>query len=477
MDPGQALPRADPYAYVPIMSHWSYWSKIIRYRRNTTATLLFDTIQSANPDDFRAKPAQWRRLSSVDRRPTLVRLRNVVSFAQTLRAMTIKQASRVAEWLSAIDKHLAHPEMERVDSRLKTVTSHVAGNSIDVTRKAVGSTSKSHQTCNSAGVCQSEEDEEVVIVHEHEAKVENPIEVIDLTQEKSNQVNASRNASHKAVASRESSSIPKSTSGLRKKPTRQKRKLVRFSDSDSNQTKVKECEAILADARKRGRESPDWLVDQGRILEKRMDRAIWDAFKTAEFDPMLSLLEQGASASYVRVQGGGESALMAAAYHGNEAACRALIKRGANAAARDRFGHTASSLARQKKHGVLAALLEGLSESTSSDVEGSSSEPPAHALKRKPSSAHSDVDVTDLGKKGETMSLQRVPKRRRGDDQHPRSLSRHPSVTEERPGEGPDSEVDFKSSQENEICMQTALDVANDESQTQNERERPKSAS
>lgn len=447
----------------------------MRYRRSTTATLLFDTIQTANPESIGTKPAQWRRLSSVDRRPALMRLRNVVSFAHTLKAISIKQASRLAHWLSAIDKHLAHPEMEHVDGQLKTLTSHMTSNSRVLAGKAVTSFSKSHQTCNSTDVCPSEEDEEVVIVKEHHAKFEDPVEVIDLTLDKSNHVDATGNLSHKDVRPRESSIILTSASRLRKNSSQKKRKIVRFSDRDSKRSKMKDCEAILADARKRGRESSSWLVDQGRILEKRMDRAIWDAFKTAEFDSMLSLLEQGASASYVRVQGGGESALMAAAYHGNEAACRALLARGANAALHDRFGHTASSLARQKKHGVLAALLEGLSDHTSSDVEASSSRAPATALKTKLSSGHTDELSTDLGEKGGATSPSRVPKRRRGDDQHPRSMPRRLSVAEGRPSEGPDSEVDLQSSHENEICIQTALDVAGNEAEIQDKPERPES--
>lgn len=117
--------------------------------------------------------------------------------------------------------------------------------------------------------------------------------------------------------------------------------------------------ATLADAEAKGRGRDDWLAEQRAILERRVDRAIWEAFRTADFDPLLSLLDHGVSPAYVREKGGCETALMAAAYHGHVDACKALLARGADVAACDRFGHTAVNLARKKQHIEVAALLEG----------------------------------------------------------------------------------------------------------------------
>ena len=56
-----------------------------------------------------------------------------------------------------------------------------------------------------------------------------------------------------------------------------------------------------------------------------MDRAIWDAFRSREFAPIEALLAHGADAGYVRTEGGGETALMAAAYHGRRGDLPSII--------------------------------------------------------------------------------------------------------------------------------------------------------
>ena len=85
-------------------------------------------------------------------------------------------------------------------------------------------------------------------------------------------------------------------------------------------------------------------AQQRRLLGRRMDRAIWDAFRSREFAPIEALLAHGADAGYVRTEGGGETALMAAAYHGREEICRALLSRGADPRKQDKRGHDAAAL-------------------------------------------------------------------------------------------------------------------------------------
>ena len=97
-----------------------------------------------------------------------------------------------------------------------------------------------------------------------------------------------------------------------------------------------------------------------RLLGRRMDRAIWDAFRSREFAPIEALLGHGADAAYVRTEGGGETALMAAAYHGREEICRALLSRGADPRKTDKRGHDAAALARVKGNATLATLLSGV---------------------------------------------------------------------------------------------------------------------
>merc|ERR1711938_374275 len=57
---------------------------------------------------------------------------------------------------------------------------------------------------------------------------------------------------------------------------------------------------------------------------------------------------------------GGETALMAAAYHGREEICRALLSRGADPRKQDKRGHDAAALARVKGNATLATLLDGV---------------------------------------------------------------------------------------------------------------------
>ena len=104
-----------------------------------------------------------------------------------------------------------------------------------------------------------------------------------------------------------------------KKPaTRRASKGARVAFADGSKPVAVDTPAPVAD--------PQRQAQQRRLLGRRMDRAIWDAFRSREFAPIEALLAHGADAGYVRTEGGGETALMAAAYHGREEICRALLK-------------------------------------------------------------------------------------------------------------------------------------------------------
>ena len=132
-----------------------------------------------------------------------------------------------------------------------------------------------------------------------------------------------------------------------------------------------------------------------------MDRAIWDAFRSREFAPIEALLAHGADAGYVRTEGGGETALMAAAYHGREEICRALLSRGADPRKQDKRGHDAAALARVKGNATLATLLDGVCLEPVAAPPRAATPPPPEA----PAAAKS-------------------PKQR-GDDVHPRLLKKN----------------------------------------------------
>uniref|UniRef100_A0A7S3NJJ4 Uncharacterized protein n=1 Tax=Aureoumbra lagunensis TaxID=44058 RepID=A0A7S3NJJ4_9STRA len=119
-----------------------------------------------------------------------------------------------------------------------------------------------------------------------------------------------------------------------------------------------DVDALLARAATRGRGQAHWRASQASILAKRMDRAIWDAFRSAEFEPLLSLLDHGASANYSRLSK--ETALMAAAYCGRDDVAKRLLELGADPEATDSQGNTAVTLARVQGHNQLAEYIHGL---------------------------------------------------------------------------------------------------------------------
>ena len=106
-----------------------------------------------------------------------------------------------------------------------------------------------------------------------------------------------------------------------KKPaTRRASKGARVAFADGSKPVAVDTPAPVAD--------PQRQAQQRRLLGRRMDRAIWDAFRSREFAPIEALLAHGADAGYVRTEGGGETALMAAAYHGREEICRLYCRKG-----------------------------------------------------------------------------------------------------------------------------------------------------
>ena len=179
-----------------------------------------------------------------------------------------------------------------------------------------------------------------------------------------------------------------------KKPaTRRASKGARVAFADGSKPVAVDTPAPVAD--------PQRQAQQRRLLGRRMDRAIWDAFRSREFAPIEALLAHGADAGYVRTEGGGETALMAAAYHGREEICRALLSRGADPRKQDKRGHDAAALARVKGNATLATLLDGVCLEPVAAPPRAATPPPPEA----PATAKS-------------------PKQR-GDDVHPRLLKKN----------------------------------------------------
>lgn len=87
------------------------------------------------------------------------------------------------------------------------------------------------------------------------------------------------------------------------------------------------------------------------LMKRRMDRAIWTAFKTGDFDPICGLIVTQADVNLLDYQRQtGETALMAAMYHGNEEMAAFLLGHGADASIRIRqSGMDATSFAGMKK--------------------------------------------------------------------------------------------------------------------------------
>ena len=194
---------------------------------------------------------------------------------------------------------------------------------------------------------------------------------------------------------------------VEKKPTKRKRRVV-----FANFPEEEEREAmILSAADARGRGTHAWREEQHRVLSRRMDRAIWDAFRKSDFDPMVSLLDQGAKATYARLSK--ETALMAAAFAGRDDVCRKLLAMGADPAATDAHGNAAFSLAKTRGHTQLADLLRGLAE----DKSKTSFLKIRH--KNDDDDKASDEKNNESPKEQGESPTSRVSKRRRGDDAFP----------------------------------------------------------
>ncbi|CAM9831775.1 unnamed protein product [Discosporangium mesarthrocarpum] len=98
-------------------------------------------------------------------------------------------------------------------------------------------------------------------------------------------------------------------------------------------------------------------MNNHKVLTKRMDRAIFLAFKEeGHTDPIFGLLNAGVSPNYRRSTG--ETCLHAAAYRGSLELARDLISRGASPHLKDAQGFLPVDLARMMgKQEVLHYLL------------------------------------------------------------------------------------------------------------------------
>jgi len=93
------------------------------------------------------------------------------------------------------------------------------------------------------------------------------------------------------------------------------------------------------------------------ILAPRMDRVIWEAFKTGDFEPIVALVQQGVDPGFQRHAAGGETALMAAAYHGRLEVVKQIVEAGADPDASDSNGLTAIELSRLHNHREIEEYL------------------------------------------------------------------------------------------------------------------------
>ena len=175
------------------------------------------------------------------------------------------------------------------------------------------------------------------------------------------QTNRSGAASRRLVAYDDEGHRPKAWRrdlSPKKPATRRASKGARVAFADGSKPVSVDTPAPVAD--------PQRQAQQRRLLGRRMDRAIWDAFRSREFAPIEALLAHGADAGYVRTEGGGETALMAAAYHGRGEWPGALQR--ARTRASRTSGHDAAALARVKGNATLATLLDGRRASEADDA-------------------------------------------------------------------------------------------------------------
>lgn len=121
----------------------------------------------------------------------------------------------------------------------------------------------------------------------------------------------------------------------------------------------------LGERSRRGLEERVLFVQQPRVVpnrvlnpaERRMDEAIWRAFRMRDFSGVAGAVAAGAPVNFQRVQSDLTTALMAAAYHGNAALASALVRRGALARITDASGRTAVEYAVAGGALGLASLL------------------------------------------------------------------------------------------------------------------------
>jgi hypothetical protein len=95
-------------------------------------------------------------------------------------------------------------------------------------------------------------------------------------------------------------------------------------------------------------------------LQRKMDKAIFDAQRTGEFAAVFEAMRHGCDVNFQRVASDLSTALIAATQHGNERVVRALLQRGALVRVPDMYGRTAWRVAHDSGHHTLASLLRGV---------------------------------------------------------------------------------------------------------------------
>jgi hypothetical protein len=95
-------------------------------------------------------------------------------------------------------------------------------------------------------------------------------------------------------------------------------------------------------------------------LSQCMDRAIWEAFRTGQYDVVLSLIKNAGVHVNFRRAHRGETAIMAAAYNGNDAVFSELLALGADPTLKTAEGYNAAYFAQQRGHPALAERINSL---------------------------------------------------------------------------------------------------------------------
>ncbi|KAH8050722.1 adenosine deaminase [Aureococcus anophagefferens] len=210
-----------------------------------------------------------------------------------------------------------------------------------------------------------DDDDDVVVTGERSAEeARAPRDVVDLTSdeppakrvkaEPAPRPLAAFDAANPPAPPRAHARGPPPRSAL-KKASSSSRKSARFADAPDAAPGAGAGSAARRPARPPA--EPEAPRRSRSACSKRMDRAIWDAFKSRTSRPQAPSERRGRRA---RQPARGETRSWRG-LRGRDDLCRLLLAAGADPAHADNHGATAAYLARGKNHGTLAALLEGVS--------------------------------------------------------------------------------------------------------------------